>query len=39
MSLSQTRLSFARESAFMVDIAASAVANRFVSGYDESCRT
>jgi hypothetical protein len=28
-----------RKSAFMVDIVAGAVANRFVSGYDESCRT
>ena len=34
----QTRLTPIRESAFMVDIAAGAVANRFDSGYDESCR-
>ena len=34
----QTRLTSVRESAFMVDIAAGAVANRFDSGYDESRR-
>ena len=34
----QPRLTPVRESAFMVDIAAGAVANRFDSGYDESRR-
>jgi hypothetical protein len=39
MRLPQSSLTPIGESAFMVDIAAGAVANRFVSGYDESCRT
>ena len=35
---SRSRLTPMRKSALMVDIANGAVANRFVSGYDDSCR-